>query len=124
MISNPYDVKQALEAMVDFVYEHQNDPPPPPEPPKHPAHSAIEMPKQLASQVLITGDATSVFIDFQESHTEHVFSGTMIIPTIETRFLTIVTNEARWQWDWVTHRWFITGIDPDFFYELRGALEK
>lgn len=124
MINDPYAVKQALETVIDFVYEHQNDPPSPPEPNYQASYVPIEMPTQLASQLFIVGDAGEIFIDNDRADPSmYVIAGTTITPNVQVRTVTIVTAEARWQWDYFTGQWFITGINPDFFYKLREALK-
>lgn len=115
--------KQALSDIIDFVAERQNEPPPPPDPGQHYGGISIDMPSQLASQTFITGNNAEVYLDNTKAQPyQYTIQGDVFIPNEAVRTITIITPEARWQWDFMTQKWFITGFDPDFFYKLRGAV--
>jgi hypothetical protein len=119
-----FQAKQALSDMVDLVADLETERNGRPVVETHPAYMPITMPPQLSSQVFITGGTTKVFLNHHDElmfNNGYSIEGETITINQNVMHLAIETAEARWFWDCTSQRWWIAGIDPDFYYKLREA---
>lgn len=119
-----YQLKQQFSEMVDHIDDVAQQKHTHPFVAQHYANSHIELPSALASQLFLLGDTAKIYINnYQPLNLgQYTISGTSFTCVESITNLTVHTHEARWEWDVISERWWLSGLNPDTFYELQDRL--